>query len=187
MTHKANPEDRHPPHEPSDLLLEPGSFHLHRLQGLADVAHFGVDASGPHLGDPLALDDQRAGEDERKVFAPRPSHLSHPVPGNLSDRHGFSSQQRLIGGQIVARQHHGICRNSVALGQYHEVIGDDFSARDAFSLTASNHQRTRAGKVTQGFERPLRLSFLVVGRITQPLHLDWKKPRRFCPFSMHMP
>ena len=161
MTHKANPRIATRRTSRPTSCLQPGSFNLHRLQGLADVAHFGVDASGPHLGDPLALDNQRAGEDEGKVFASRPSHLSHAVPGDLSDRHGFAGEQRLIGGKVVARKDHGICRNSIPFGQYHEVIGDDLSARNSLSLPATDHQRPRAGEVTQGLQRPLRLSFLV--------------------------
>ncbi len=59
-THSASPRIASSPDQPPVSRCSRVPSGCDRLQGLADLAHFGARAGGAHLGDALALDDQRA-------------------------------------------------------------------------------------------------------------------------------
>ena len=166
------------PDQAPDLFLQTGFFDIDRLECLSNLTHLGLDARGPDPGNALPLNHHRSREDEGKVFAAGASHSLNSVPDHFSDGDGFAGQQRLIGGQVIRLDHDRIGGNSITLGQNDQVIRDDVPARDTDSLSITDHERARAGKITQGFQRPLGLPFLVK-RDSQNNENEPEKHQRF--------
>ncbi|MBB6469530.1 hypothetical protein HNQ96_005420 [Aminobacter lissarensis] len=132
---------------------------------MADLADF---ASWPRRRDfsyTRTANDQRTREYERQVVAAWPTfgQWRGAVEGNLSNRHGLTSQKRFVALKVLALQERGIGRHPVALAKHDDIAPDDFSTRDALAFTSAYDQGARTGEITQRLQDTLGACLLYDG------------------------
>lgn len=143
-------------------LLQAGGRFRRCRQSLPDAAHSGRGADGAHLCEPHPFCDHRAGKQKRRALAAGWCEGGVRHAGQLGHRHCLAGEQGFVHGKLPLQQQ-GIRRNAVAFVQHQNILAHHFPARDAHLLTVPDHQCARGGKVTQGFQRSLRLALLGQG------------------------
>jgi hypothetical protein len=163
-----DPRDRKTPDEAAGLLLEKRLFGLDRPERLPDLSDLGSHANRPDLGDPLALDDQRARIDEREIVSAgcrdRRFLRGRAVArrgGHFPHRHRFAGEERFVDGKIERGEKRRVGGHAVAFLDDEKIAADHLAPRDPLLHTVAYHESARAGEISQRLERAFGLSLLI--------------------------
>ena len=142
---KQEEHDAHAHGEQRDLLGQAvklalqGAFGvLHVLREAGDLAKLSCHADLRDDHAAVALGNRSAGEYEVRRLGSGEIGLEYGV-GGLSHRIGFSRERRLIDLQVGSAHNATICRDLIALGQDHDIAGNEVLGKYLGLLAVANH------------------------------------------------
>ena len=121
-----------------ELALQRAFGILHVLRETGDLAKLSCHADLRDDHAAVALGNRSAGEHEVRCLGGGEVGLEHGV-GGLSHRIGFSRERRLIDLQIGGAHNATICRDLIALGQDHDIAGNEVLGKHLGLLAVANH------------------------------------------------
>ncbi|MBB3862094.1 hypothetical protein GGQ88_003388 [Novosphingobium hassiacum] len=100
---------------------------------------------GQHAGKARAARDERAGIDERLVFAARPKCTDGAFVNShhLANGQRFAREEGFVSLEICCIDEHCIGGNAITLFKDEQVIAHDLSAGNADAQAIANDQRSR--------------------------------------------
>ncbi len=145
-------DERDDLHEPLRLAAQQRRLRLDRTERLPDLSDLAARTGGVNFGKTMAANHQGSRKDERQIVAARARSPRRRSCRDLSHRHRFSGQERLVRLHVLTGKQQRVGRNAIALGDENRVAAHDLPTRDAPLDVLPDDESARARQIAQGFK-----------------------------------